>query len=102
MTGMNEDGATENGTCGTPRTTELICIVCPIGCTLKVEHDGKEIINIEGNICERGVDYSEKELFDPTRTLTSSVLVKNGELPLASVRTTGQIPKPMVWGVINS
>ncbi len=76
--------------------TKLICIVCPIGCNLDVLYNEHEILNVQGNLCPRGTDYAEKELFNPERTLTTSVRVRDGEMPLASVRTVGPIPKRFI------
>ena len=79
---------------------ELICIVCPIGCNLNVEYSETSIESIEGNLCQKGVEYVEKETFHPERTLTTSVLVLHGKMPLASVRTTGPIPKAIIKKVM--
>ena len=43
---------------------------------------------VTGAGCPRGEAYFIQEITDPRRTLTSSVLVKGGELPLCSVRLT--------------
>lgn len=75
---------------------KLTCIICPIGCTLKVLYDEKEIQSVQGNLCPRGMDHAEKELFNPERTLTTSVRVRNGEMPLASVRSVGPLPKALI------
>ena len=79
---------------------KLICIVCPIGCDLEVLYDDHRILNVRGNLCPRGADYAEKELFNPERTLTTSVKVRNGEMPLASVRTVKPIQKALIRTVV--
>jgi len=84
----------------TTMSTSLICIVCPIGCDLQVLHDTSEILSVQGNLCPRGVDYAEKELFDPHRTITTSVRVRGGEMPLASVRTTEPVPKHLIRKIV--
>ena len=33
---------------------ELTCIVCPVGCSLKVELDNSEVVSVSGNTCPRG------------------------------------------------
>ncbi|MBD3388759.1 MAG: DUF1667 domain-containing protein [Candidatus Altiarchaeales archaeon] len=71
---------------------ELICIVCPQGCTIKVSGT-EDKLEIEGNRCQRGHDYAVKEVTAPERTITSSVKVSGGELPVASVKTDGTVPK---------
>ena len=47
---------------------------------------------VTGAGCPRGEAYFIQEITDPRRTLTSSVLVTDGELPLCSVRLTDPVP----------
>ncbi len=93
---MNEEAVREERS-----RKEMICIVCPIGCNLTVEYSGDSILHMEGNTCRKGVEYARKELFDPERTLTSSILVLDGKMPLASVRTTVPIPKPLIGKIMD-
>ena len=44
---------------------EIICIICPLGCSLTVEYAQKVIQGIEGNQCKLGLEYAEKEIFNP-------------------------------------
>jgi CxxC motif-containing protein len=64
-----------------------------MGCSLTVDYTQKTIQSIAGNRCNLGVEYAEKEIFNPERTLTTTVRIKNGHLPLVSVRTSKPIPK---------
>ena len=48
---------------------ELICIVCPKGCHLKVDEENG--YSVTGNACPRGAEYGKKELTAPTRVITS-------------------------------
>ena len=80
---------------------EMICIVCPMGCFLTVEHDQKKVQSIIGNKCNLGLDYAEKEVLNPERTLTTTVRVKNGHLPLVSVRTSKPIPKKLIFDTMT-
>ena len=73
---------------------ELICIVCPKGCHLKVD---EETFAVSGNSCEKGAEYGKTELKNPTRTLTSTVRLQNGALPRCPVRTSAPIPKGMMF-----
>jgi CxxC motif-containing protein len=72
---------------------ELICIGCPLGCMLYVEHENGEISLITGHTCPRGEEYARKEVINPTRILTSTVKVSNGIWPMVSVKTDRDIPK---------
>ena len=80
---------------------ELTCIRCPIGCQLTVRVDGDDI-TVCGNTCPRGKEYGIKEVTNPTRTVTSSVRVNGGKLPLVSVKTKTDIPKEKIFAVMNA
>jgi CxxC motif-containing protein len=80
---------------------EMICIGCPLGCSLSVEYVGKTIHQVTGNRCKVGLDYAEKEVFNPARTLTTTVRVKNGHLPLVSVRTNKPLPKNRIFDAMT-
>ena len=80
---------------------EITCIVCPIGCKIWVEIDGKQIENLEGNQCKQGIDYAKHEALDPRRMLTTSVFVGDGEWPLVSVKSSQPIPKEKVFQVLK-
>jgi len=48
---------------------------------------------VEGNKCEKGKEFAEAEVTNPTRTLTTTVRTKFPGVPVISVRTDGEIPK---------
>jgi len=48
---------------------------------------------VEGNKCQKGYDFAEAEMTNPTRTLTTTVRTKFPGIPVISVRTAGEIPK---------
>ena len=75
---------------------KLICIGCPLGCNLTVEMDGKEVVNVTGNTCKRGYDYAVKEMTNPTRIVTSTVIVNNRPQTMLSVKTKEDIPKSAI------
>lgn len=79
------------------KTIEMTCIVCPIGCDLKVTLDDTgKFLSVKGNRCPKGEIYARDEVTDPKRVLTSSVKVINGKMPLASVKTDKTIPKRLI------
>jgi CxxC motif-containing protein len=80
---------------------EMICIGCPMGCYLTVDYIGKTMQSITGNRCKVGLEYAEKECFNPERTLTTTVRVKSGHLPLVSVRTSKPIPKNRIFEAMD-
>ncbi len=72
-------------------TRELVCIICPRGCSLKVELDGKTVTGISGNNCKRGERYAQDECCNPRRTITTTVRCADGRR--AAVKTDCPIPK---------
>jgi CxxC motif-containing protein len=69
----------------------MICISCPVGCTLQVyEDDGK--IKVTGNACKRGETYGVSEYTRPVRMVTSLMRVEGTHRPLP-VRLTVPIAK---------
>ena len=80
---------------------EMICIGCPMGCYLTVDYVEKTVRGVSGNRCKVGLEYAEKEVSDPERTLTTTVKVKAGHLPLVSVRTNKPIPKNRIFDTMN-
>jgi len=83
---------------------ELICVVCPSGCRLEADIvEGREIVVLEirGNLCEKGIPWAEQELICPMRTLSSSIVVDGGNFPLVSVRTDSPIPLKAIFEVMK-
>lgn len=70
----------------------ICCTTCPSECQISVWQNDQEIINIEGNKCKRGIKFAQKEMTDPVRTLTSTVIFKCGakEIPVP-VKTSSPI-----------
>ncbi|MCY6483269.1 DUF1667 domain-containing protein [Clostridium aestuarii] len=81
---------------------ELTCIQCPIGCHLEVEIDGDKVVKVTGNTCPRGVVYAEKECTNPTRIVTSSVKVEEGEIDVLSIKTENDIPKGKIFECVRA
>ncbi len=76
-------------------TKELTCIICPRGCQLKAETDGKRVLSVTGYFCPRGKKYAEDECTAPMRTVTSTV--KTSPCGVISVKTSRPIPKDKVF-----
>ena len=72
---------------------KLICINCPLGCSLTVTLNGGEVIRVAGHTCPRGEAYGRKECTHPTRIVTGTVRITGGTLPVVSVKTASDIPK---------
>lgn len=81
---------------------KLTCINCPVGCSLKVEMDGENVICVSGNTCRRGEIYARKEVTNPTRIVTSTVKVVNGTSGTVSVKTKEDIPKEKIFVCVQA
>lgn len=71
----------------------ITCIMCPNGCEIAYD--------LSGGMCGKGPEYVKNEVLNPKRTLTTSVRVTDGMLPLVSVKTTGGIPKDRMMEGMN-
>ena len=80
---------------------EMTCIVCPMGCLMTVRSEGDNII-VTGNTCIRGKIYGEQELLRPMRTVTASVSVVGGNMPLLSVKTKEAVPKDSIDAILSA
>lgn len=74
---------------------ELTCIICPMGCALRVEGD-----QVTGNQCPRGRDYALAECAHPTRTLTTTIRVGNRRDEMVSVKSSAPLPKEKLMEVM--
>lgn len=81
-------------------TKELICIGCPLGCSLTAVIKDREI-TVSGHTCKRGEDYARKEILNPSRTVTSTIRVTGGEIAMVSVKTAQEIPKGSIMDVMK-
>lgn len=77
---------------------ELICIVCPKGCHLKVDEENG--FAVTGNSCPRGAEYGKLELTNPTRVVTSTVRCEGGAHPRCPVKTDRAVPKGKIFQVM--
>lgn len=73
---------------------EIVCIVCPKGCPLKVDETAD--FAVSGAACDRGRAYGREEASNPTRPITSTVKIRRAHLPRCPVKTNGVLPKPLV------
>ncbi len=79
------------------KRTNMICIVCPIGCHLEIIEDEANGVSVSGNTCKRGEAYGRNELVNPTRVLTSTVKINGALFPRLPVKTNGAIPKNKIF-----
>ena len=79
-----------------PDTAKFVCVGCPMGCPLELEHEGDEIIEVAGHDCDRGAKYAKQEFTDPRRSLSTTVAISGAVWGRLPVKTTGQVPKDRV------
>ncbi|MHB1295464.1 MAG: DUF1667 domain-containing protein [Anaerolineae bacterium] len=72
---------------------EYICVTCPVGCTIGATVEGGELLEVHGQACKRGQAFVREEITNPRRTLTTTVRVRGGTLPLVPVRSNAPLPK---------
>lgn len=77
-------------------SSQFICIRCPMGCPLRLEHDAKKIIEISGNECKRGAKYAYQEFTEPRRNLSTTISITGGLWERLPVKTTRPVHKDLV------
>ncbi|HPU08382.1 MAG TPA: DUF1667 domain-containing protein [Candidatus Atribacteria bacterium] len=73
---------------------ELICIVCPLGCSLSVTKSDDRI-RVRGG-CKKGEKYVKEEITNPRRVVTTTLRIKNGVWPRVPVRTSSPFPRDKI------
>jgi CxxC motif-containing protein len=79
---------------------ELVCIVCPNGCSMMIEEMGTSI-KVTGNRCKRGEEFAISELNHPMRTICSTVKTNFPSIPVLPVRVSEEIPKDRIFDVMK-
>jgi CxxC motif-containing protein len=77
------------------------CIICPNSCDIEVMFEGNTIGTVNGASCPKGIEYVKNEMIHPMRTITTSVFVQQGILPLVSVKLDTPIPKEKIFEVMK-
>lgn len=81
---------------------EMVCINCPLGCTLTVRKEEDGTIKVTGNTCPKGAEYGEREVTDPRRIVTSTVRIAGESGRVLSVKTKEAIPKDKIQECIQA
>jgi CxxC motif-containing protein len=79
----------------------VTCIICPLGCEIKVAGEDGGIRSVEGFQCKRGEEYARNEFTHPLRVLTSTVAVSGSDAPLVPVRSTKGIPRELIFDCMS-
>jgi len=77
---------------------KMVCIGCPIGCQLEVEHlaGPDDAWRIAGYACKKGKTYAVEESTDPRRMVATTVAIDGAAWQRLPVRTAMPIPKDQV------
>lgn len=78
---------------------EIVCIICPNSCRLQVETEPE--LKVSGAKCKRGVEFAVQEIFDPRRSLTTTVKTIFPDYPVLSVSSSGDISKELIFPVMK-
>ena len=76
------------------RESEIICIMCPLGCRTKVSSDSNgNVVSVADSKCKLGEKYAIDEYKFPARILTATAITQSGKRKLLPVRSNKPIPK---------
>ena len=75
---------------------KYICIGCPVGCPLQLEHEKNRIKEVSGNECNRGAKYARQEFTDPRRSISTTVLISGALRQRLPVKASGAIHKDRI------
>ncbi len=79
----------------------IVCVVCPTSCEVVAEWSDAELLSVDRAQCKLAWDYIRGEIFDPRRTVTTTVLVEEGDMPLVSVKTNRPVRKGLMLQVMD-
>lgn len=80
---------------------ELVCIVCPRGCTMHIEKQADGAFAVTGNGCKRGEQFAVSEMTAPMRTICTTVRTDFPASPVLPVRVSAEIPKDRIFDVMR-
>lgn len=78
----------------------LTCVLCPVGCELRVEKKNDGAVDVSGNHCEKGPVFAREEVLAPKRNLATSVPVRGSESVMVSVRLSAPVPRERLFAVL--
>ena len=84
------------------RTTEMVCIACPIGCRLTVTEIAPGEVTVTGNKCKRGDQYGREEYLAPKRTVTATAAIESRTIARIPVKTDASIAAELIDELLRS
>ena len=76
----------------------LVCAICPNCCLIYLDSNTKEI---KGNKCPRGKKFFFNETNSPSRVVTTTVKILDGNKERISVKSSKEISKDLVLDCIS-
>jgi CxxC motif-containing protein len=83
-----------------PARDRLTCVLCPVGCELEVCSTERGL-DVQGNQCEKGIDFATEEVLYPKRNLATSIPVKGSATRLVSVRLSDRVPREKIFPILK-
>jgi len=65
---------------------DLVCIVCPVGCRLKITGTIDDM-TVTGESCKKGIAYAHEEMINPVRMVCTTVRITGGTHNVIPVKT---------------
>lgn len=84
----------------TRRVQSVLCIGCPTGCNGKVILENGVVVETIGYTCDIGRVLVAEEVIAPKRTVTTTVRVNGGVLPLLPVVSDRPVPKDSIFASV--
>lgn len=83
---------------------EITCIGCPLGCRIEIDvGPDNSIKGITGHQCKEGKKYAVMEFENPSRVLTTTVLIEGSKVRrLLPVRTDRPVPRDLLRDIMRS
>lgn len=75
---------------------KYICIGCPVGCPLQLEHERNRIKEVSGYECNRGAKYAKQEFTDPRRSISTTIPISGALRQRLPVKVSGAIHKDRI------
>lgn len=83
------------------KTRYLTCIICPAGCRLKVGYQNKEVVEVAGNKCEKGLKFAAEEIANPVRILTTTIAIESEKICRLPVRSKGPVHRDKIFVLVR-